>query len=120
DRGCHTLTIRVLQKYIAFDTALISVVIRINFYAGVKNGNHFETLTMQRPDHLFRLWKTLSIPRKNAISIHVVDVQINDITRNTPAAKLMGKLEHLILWIVAPPALLIPQKPQRRHQDSPG
>ena len=96
------------------------MVARINLDAWVDHGEDLEPLFVQPGDHQARLGKALSIPGKAAIVVHIMDIQVDHVTRELAAAKLLCHFQHALLRIVAPARLVEAKRPQRRKGHAPG
>ena len=114
-RRCHALPIGILHKDIILDAALIGRIQRVNLDAGVDYQDRAETILSQVADHPRRIGEAGFVPREDAISVHVIDVEINDVRRDLVLSKSFRDLAHAFFRIVRPSRLLVPQGPDRRQ-----
>src|SRR5918998_5617055 len=63
-----------------------------------------------------RVGEAFVVPGKDAVAVHVVDVEVDHVARDIVLAEATGNLAHLDLVHVAVAALLVTQRPQGRHR----
>ena len=100
-------TIGVFNKMIAGKPFLRNAVIFILFHTRIDDGNYFESHILQNVEHVYRIAESLLIPRKYAISVHVMNIEINNIGRNLLLAESFCEVQHFAFGIIAPATLLI-------------
>src|ERR1700756_3547665 len=75
---------------------------------------------MQGSNHSGEVRKRLLIDGERAVSILVVDVEINRISRDLILAQPVGNLEHALLRHITVAGLLESESPERRKRGRPG
>jgi len=114
DFAFHERTIGSFTEIIVFQRFLIYPIVFVDFDSGINNDYRFKTVFSQFGYHAFRLRKIFFAPCKAAETFHIIDIQINGITRNAQFSKLSGNFFHLALRIITPFALVVTQSPHRR------
>src|SRR6185437_15134785 len=90
-------------------------VIIIHAYPGVNDHNSFKAIRRQLFYHLFGVGEIFPVPGKTAVAIHVIDIEIDTIARYLVFPKTTGDLFYFRFGVIAPPALMVAQRPKWRH-----
>src|SRR5919109_5116936 len=78
---------------------------RLMFHTWIDNGDYLDSLLAELFRKSFRVGKTLSIERENAVALHVIDVEMHHIERQIALAVLMHHLLDHPVGVVTPAAL---------------
>src|ERR1017187_3773176 len=70
--------------------------------------------------HRFRVSVGLRVPGKNPVSVHVINIAIHNIARNTILPHPAGNIQQLLLAHITVPALLVTKTPHWRQLHSAG
>jgi len=84
--------------------------------AGIDDRHDLHTLTSQLVGECFRIGKSFLIESEDAITVHVVDVEMHYVERQVALAILVHNFFNHRIRIVAPATLLIAERPERRHR----
>src|SRR5690606_16803471 len=84
-------------------------IIRIHLYPRIDHYYGFKTIGSQITYHLARIGKILLIPGKATVSVHIVDMQVQGITRDFAFPTFIGYITQFFLGIITPAALMVPQ-----------
>src|SRR5919112_2244318 len=101
-------------------TFYVDRIVIVDLDAGVYDGDEVEALFSEFGYELLRLGEAFLVPGKDAVAVHVVNVEVEGVARDVALAEVAGHLAHLALIHVAVAALLVAQRPHRRHRSAPG
>ncbi len=106
-----------VDEHIPLQPFAVDAVIGIALHAGVDDRHDAESIAAQVVDHCLRIGEALWIPGKDAIPVHVVDVQVNRVAGDVASAKLGRQLTHHRIRYVGPAALVVAKCPAwwQRH-----
>ena len=63
-----------------------------------------------------RVGEAVLVPGEDPVAVHVVDVEVDHVARDVPLPETSRDLAHLFFVHVGVAALLVSQRPQRRHR----
>jgi hypothetical protein len=106
-------TIGVTDKYVFSQAFIVDAVAWINFDARIYDGYQPYAFAAKVLDKALRIGKAFRVPGKNAVAIHVVDVQMHNVERNASGPKFGNQGTDDSLRIITPPALMVAQGPIR-------
>jgi len=114
DFAFHKRSIGSFTEIIVFQRFLIYPIVFVNFDTRIYDDNGFETVFSQFGYHAFRFRKIFFAPSEATETFHIIDIQINGVTRNAQFSEHSGDFFHLTFRIITPFALVITQSPHRR------
>src|SRR5690606_31170389 len=82
-------------------------IIFIHLDAWINHDDSFEPIGGKITYHLLRVRKIVFVPGKTTVAVHIVDIQIDGITRYFPLSKFCRHLSDFIFGIITPTALMI-------------
>src|SRR6266478_5568366 len=85
------------------------------FDAGVDNRNELDTLASKPISHSLWIRKAVGVEGEIPIRLHIVNIKMEHIERNIPPPVFAYHLCSDSLGIITPPALLVAERPHRRH-----
>ncbi|HEX6552011.1 MAG TPA: hypothetical protein VF026_04560 [Ktedonobacteraceae bacterium] len=107
------------DEHVALHPCPVDPVIGIDLHAGIDDRHDAEAIAVQIGEQRLRIGEAPRVPCKDAIAVHVVDVQVYGIARDVARAKLGRQLAHHRLRRIAPAALVVAQRPPRRQRHRP-
>ena len=116
--GPHLPDVAAASRRAAEDVTLQPLVVDpvagVVLDAWIDDGDDLEPRLVEALQHAGSIGKALVVPREDPVLVHVVDVEPQGVARNVVRAVASAELLHLVLRVGVPPALVIPQRPQRR------
>ena len=115
------LAVGVAQEVVAVEPFLRDGIpgLGVLFHAGVHDDDGLEAHLAEVGQQGLGIGEALGVPREDAVAVHVVDVEVEHVGRDLLAAKGLGEGADLGLGVVAPPALLVAERPRRREVHPP-
>ena len=115
------LAIGVAQEVVAVEPLLRDGIpsLGVLFHARVHDDDGLEAHLAEVGQQGVGIGEALGVPREDAVAIHVVDVEVEHVGRDLFPAKGLGEGTDLGLGVVAPPALLVAERPRRREVHPP-
>ncbi len=111
--------IGVMEKGVRGQSRTEDGVRAVKFDAGVHDHDCAKPLRTQVPDQSRRVGEGRRVPGENAIAVHVVDVEVENIAGHPARPKAPGDLANAALGRVTEPALLIAERPEWREGHAP-
>src|SRR6185369_1619968 len=106
-------TVRILNKNAGLLTIRIYAVVIVYFDPGIDDQNGLKPFGFKVRDQFWRIGKSFLIPRKNAITVHVIDIKIDYVGRDLVFAKAVCDLANSRFGKIGPTRLLITKRPYR-------
>ena len=109
-----------LAEHVLLPPAVVNRVTRLALHAGVHNRHGADAGGLQVPVQGGGIGKIHPVPGKQPVVVHVVDVVPQGADRDVGGGELGGQFPEFRLVLIAPAALVIAQRPQRRQRRSTG
>src|SRR5205085_10183524 len=92
----------VLHEVAAGLPLLVGVVVRVNLDAGVDDDDDAEAGGFQVCDHLRGVWEARLVPGEDAVAVHVVNVEVDDVGRHARIPETLCDLAYARLRRLSP------------------
>src|SRR5690606_37554093 len=111
----HKVVVAAAAEEMVFFAFAEYPVVVVDLDARVDDHYRTETVVRQFLDHALGGGKMVLVPRKAAVSVHIVDVEVDGVAGDLACTEIAGQVLDLTLRVVAPAALVVPQGPHRRQ-----
>jgi hypothetical protein len=98
----------------------VGVVVRVHLHARVHDGDHVEAPSSKLRDERAGVGEAFVVPGEDPVAVHVVYVEVEGVAGDVALAEPVCQLAHLTFGLVAPAALLVPQRPEGGHRGAAG
>ena len=99
------------DERVASESLAIHAVGAVHFHAGIHDRHHAQTLLRQRVEERLGTRKLRGAPGEDAIAVHEVNVEMDDVRGDAPAPELAGEVGHLGVGVIAVAALVVTERP---------
>src|SRR3989440_4346200 len=120
DIACEEFSILVVTEVILFHTLLVHKIVFIDLYPRINDRDQAQPLCVEIYCHFLWMRKSLSVPGKITITIHVVYVEPDSIAGMLALAHLCRHVSYLLLRHITPATEVVSNSPARRKWHAPG
>ncbi|MNZ59698.1 hypothetical protein D3C78_777420 [compost metagenome] len=110
------ISVRSLAKTTFIYPLIIYLVSILNLYPGVHDRDDTKTELLQFLHHACRIREFFLIKCKHLIFAHIMNIQVNNVTRNTLGSAIASKRNDLLLIHITESGLLVAERPKRRKR----
>src|SRR5712691_10631862 len=82
----------VLEEMVTCHPGIVRRVAEFLFYVEIGDGHNMKTLAGEVADHPLEVWEALAIDGEGAIAVLIVNVQVDEVCRNSSFAETPGDL----------------------------
>ena len=112
--------VRCPDEVISCQTGVVRLVSHFLFRMRIDDRDEMKSLLTEIGGEPSGIGKSLGVPRERLVTILIVDVEPDRVGRDATRSKILGDEADRRFRVIAVPALVIPERPQRRHRHPPG
>jgi hypothetical protein len=101
------LALARLAVEVSLTTLCVDGVVLVYLYARINDGDDVKAPFSKLGHELLWMGEAFFIPGEDAVAVHVVDVEVEGVTRDVALAEVSGDLAQLVGRLVAVAALLV-------------
>ncbi len=110
-KSFHKIIIPPSAEIIVFLALLKYPILIVDLDSRINHHDSLEAISRQISDHLLRIRKVTLIPSETTVAVHIINIQIDGITRDFPFPKFRCYIPNFCFRIVAPTALMVANTP---------